>query len=74
MARVRIAGVWYELGELTEYPLSRCHSVQYQGGVQWTVAFGTSLLELSNEEGNQLLRAAPEPTDEFPEFVKDSRS
>jgi len=52
--RIRINGTWLHIDDLSEYALSRVHSVEYAEGVVWQIAFGTTVLELTAEQARQL--------------------
>ena len=57
--RIKIAGVWYDLEAINkEYPLSRLHSVEYEGGWVYQFAFGSSTLEIDRESAAMLLKVA----------------
>lgn len=54
--RVQIDGVWHGIDDLSEYALSRLHSVTYDHGHVWQIRFGSTVLELTAEQALELKR------------------
>jgi hypothetical protein len=51
-----MAGSTFPLGDLDEHPLSRCHSVTYDGGYRWEMQLGTARLLFSRNEARYLMK------------------
>lgn len=53
--RIKLYGEWYPLENLSEYPVGRIgSSVGLPRGTAWQITFGTTILELTPEQGMDL--------------------
>ena len=56
--RIRLGGTWHHIPDLgtdiSPAALSRCHSVEYEDGYVWQLAFGNVILELTPKQAAEL--------------------